>query len=212
MYSLLVLVPLFGVIILNLPLRSLMRRSAFWLVLTLGICQIVFVISRYLNPVNNSIDVLSSFFNFHLYADNLSLVLMLSIGIVVTTALLVAKLMIESENQQFIFYNMLLLIAAGMNAVVLVRDIFSLYVFMEITAISSFILIAFYKDIDALEGAFKYIILSAFATVLMLTSIALLLLVCGSTAFLDINIALCNIWSAPLVYPLPYLFLLRVRR
>jgi multicomponent Na+:H+ antiporter subunit D len=85
---------------------------------------------------------------------------------------------------------MMLAIACGMNGVVLVTDIFSLYVFMEITAVASFILIAFFKDIDALEGAFKYIMLSAFATALMLVSISLILLVSGSTGFSDISASL----------------------
>jgi multicomponent Na+:H+ antiporter subunit D len=65
----------------------------------------------------------------------------------------------------------------------LVKDIFSLYIFLEIAAVGSFILIAFYKDIFALEGAFKYIILSAVASVLMLASIAILILISGSTQF-----------------------------
>ncbi len=187
MYSLLILIPLFSVIILSFPFRNLMRKIGFWFVLGLVIAQIIFVLILYLNPLGNTKDALSLFFNFHLSADNLSLVLLLSIGIVLATALCAARQMIKSENRLFIFSNMMLAIACGMNGVALVTDIFSLYVFMEITAVASFILIAFFKDIDALEGAFKYIMLSAFATALMLVSISLILLVCGSTGFSDIS-------------------------
>jgi multicomponent Na+:H+ antiporter subunit D len=70
-----------------------------------------------------------------------------------------------------------------MNGVVLVTDLFSLYVFLEVTSVSSFILIAFNRDLGGLEGAFKYLILSAVATVLMLTGVALLMLVAGGTSF-----------------------------
>ena len=190
MYSLLILVPLFSVIILNLPLKDLMRKISFWFVLALAVSQIVFVISRYLNPALNTSDSLSLLFNFHLSADNLSLVLLLSIAIVAATTLLAAKYTIKSEQSLYIFSNMLLVIVGGMNGVVLVKDIFSMYVFMEIVAVSSFILIAFYKDIDSLEGAFKYMILSGFATSLMLVAIALLVMTCGSTAFSDISAVL----------------------
>jgi multicomponent Na+:H+ antiporter subunit D len=72
---------------------------------------------------------------------------------------------------------------AGLNGVVLVKDIFSLYVYIEVVAASSFILIAFEKAPDALEAAFKYIILSTVATVLMLCSIGVLLMVSGGTEF-----------------------------
>ena len=190
MHSLFILIPLFSVIILSFPFKNLMRKIGFWFVLGLAIAQIIFVLILYLNPLASTKDALSLFFNFHLSADNLSLVLLLSIGIVLATALCAAKQMIKSENRLFIFSNMMLAIACGMNGVVLVTDIFSLYVFMEITAVASFILIAFFKDIDALEGAFKYIMLSAFATALMLVSISLILLVSGSTGFSDISSAL----------------------
>ena len=82
--------------------------------------------------------------------------------------------------------NLVLISLIGMNGTVLLADIFSLYVFLEIIAVSSFILIAFQRDLNALEGAFKYIILSALATVLMLSAIALLLIVAGDTSFASV--------------------------
>jgi multicomponent Na+:H+ antiporter subunit D len=86
----------------------------------------------------------------------------------------------------------MLIAMVGMNGTVLLRDLFSLYVFLEITAVSSFVLIAFNKDRDALEGAFKYIILSAVATTLMVGSVALFLLVAGETSFDAVSRALLN--------------------
>jgi multicomponent Na+:H+ antiporter subunit D len=65
-----------------------------------------------------------------------------------------------------------------------------MYVFLEITAVASFVLISLYRDKDALEAAFKYFVLSAIATVLMLSSIALLLLISGDTGFSAINAAI----------------------
>ncbi|MDD5634263.1 MAG: proton-conducting transporter membrane subunit, partial [Candidatus Omnitrophica bacterium] len=70
------------------------------------------------------------------------------------------------------------------------KDIFSLYVFLEITAVGSFILIVFNKDLNAFEAAFKYMILSVIATILLLFSITLLLIVSGDTAFATLKDAL----------------------
>ncbi|MFH0940395.1 MAG: proton-conducting transporter membrane subunit, partial [Candidatus Omnitrophota bacterium] len=97
--------------------------------------------------------------------------------------LLAGNAMIEDKEQRFNFANLLLIALAGMNGIAMVQDIFSLYIFLEITAIVSFVLIAFDKGISALEGAFKYIVLSTVATVLMLSSIALFLVIAGSTDF-----------------------------
>jgi multicomponent Na+:H+ antiporter subunit D len=71
--------------------------------------------------------------------------------------------------------------------VVLLTDLFSLYVFLEVTSVASFVLIAFNKDLRGIEGAFKYLILSAVATILMLTAIALFVMVAGGTSFSGIH-------------------------
>ena len=76
-----------------------------------------------------------------------------------------------------------------MNGTVLVTDLFSLFVFIEVTAVSSFILIASSRDIRALEGAFKYVILSAVAGIMMFTSVALLMMVAGGTSFTEVRSA-----------------------
>jgi multicomponent Na+:H+ antiporter subunit D len=111
------------------------------------------------------------------------MIMLFCTGTVTFTALLIAKQVVHDEDHKFKFINLLLIILAGMNGIVTVTDIFSLYVFLEITSVCSFILIAFNKDIESLEGAFKYLLMSTIATVLMLSAVALLLLVSGSTIF-----------------------------
>jgi proton-translocating NADH-quinone oxidoreductase chain N len=192
MYSLLILVPFFSVIILNLPLRGLMRRAAFWLCLFILLAQICLVLFPSIYSWSMGSDIFASFLKFHLEIDNLSRVLLLSIGIVLFSALFVRRCIFADEEKNFNFFNLLLLILSGMNGLVLVRDIFSLYVFIEITSVCSFILIGFNKDAPAFEAAFKYIVLSVFATVLMLTSIALLLIVAGDTSFSSLSSALVS--------------------
>jgi len=104
-------------------------------------------------------------------------------GSVGFAALLTCRATVADERRRFQLINLILLVIAGMNGLVLVRDLFSLYVFIEIASIASFILIAFEKDMAGLEGSFKYLIMSAVATALMLAATALLLMVSGSTHF-----------------------------
>jgi multicomponent Na+:H+ antiporter subunit D len=152
--------------------------------------QICLILFPQICCFSDKLDLLGSFFKFDFAMDNLSRVMLFCIGIVLFTALFVQRNNCGEEDKIFNFANVLLLILCGMNGVVMVKDIFSLYVFLEITAVSSFILIAFNKDSAAFEGAFKYIILSAVATVLMLCAIALFLLAAGDTGFSSINSAL----------------------
>jgi multicomponent Na+:H+ antiporter subunit D len=183
--SLLILIPLFGVIVLNLVFAGSdkMKRGAFAFALVLFILQIVVAIFHHPIFWNNSLERIDIFFKTNFFVDHLSFIMFICIGMVSIASLFVARYTIPEAAGRFKFINLLILASLGMSGIVMVKDIFSLYVFMEITAISSFLLIAYPKSLESLEGSFKYLMLSAVATVLMLSAIGLLLLVSGSTSF-----------------------------
>jgi len=192
MFSLLIFAPLLTVMILNLPFGKLMRRAAFWACLVIFIAQILMA----LLPLSGALVPL---FKFNLIVDDLSRVVLFCIGTVLFAALFTGEHLIKEEEQRFNFMNLLVLALSGMNGVVMVKDVFSLYVFLEITAVASFILISLYRDKYALEAAFKYLVLSAVATVLLLSSIALLLLVAGDTGFSAINAAIMTSHNSAII-------------
>ena len=198
MLSPLLLTPILAIMILNLPFRSITKRISFELGLLLSAGQILAVILSALGLFDKS-DVWTRFFMFGLHCDNLTLVLLLSIGIVVFTTILVGWQTIKGDKQRFGFVNLVLVAMVGMNGTVMLSDLFSLYVFIEITAVSSFILIASQRDLNALEGTFKYIIMSATATIMMLLSISILLLVSGDTSFASVGDAVRQSGGNPLV-------------
>ena len=175
--------PLLGIIILNLPLGGVMRKTTFWLCLALFMAQICLVLAPNMNNTG-------PFFKFDLIIDELSRVVLFCIALVSAVSLLAGEQLIKDENRKFNFASLLLAVVAGMNGVVMVKDVFSLYVFLEITAVASFILISLFREMGGLEAAFKYLLLSAVATVLMLSSVALLLLLSGDTSFAGINAAI----------------------
>ena len=72
---------------------------------------------------------------------------------------------------RFVFANLVLIALIGINGIAMVRDLFSLYVFIEVTSVAAFILVALRDEGRAFEGAWKYLLLSAVASVLMLASI-----------------------------------------
>lgn len=190
MASLLILIPLLGIVVLNLPVRNIMTRFAFGFALAIFALQILLAV--YQQPVFLHKEILSidSFFGFTFSLDQLSFIMLLCIGIVSIASLLVTRHTILDDKERFKFINLLILASIGMSGIVIVKDIFSLYVFLEITAISSFILIAFEKDVYALEGSFKYLMLSAIATIMMLSAIAVFFLISGGTSFESIRSAI----------------------
>jgi len=191
MNSFLILLPFLGVVVLNLPFfKAFMRKIAFGCCALILVTQALSVVYPQACTFSNNFNIFGSFLEFNFTIDGLSNVMLFCIAVVLFVALIVEDYIIRDKERFFNFANMLLLLLAGMNGVVMVRDIFSLYVFIEITAICSFVLIGFNKDVYGFEGAFKYIILSVAASVLMLSAIALLLMSVGDTGFLPLKAAL----------------------
>ncbi len=193
MFSLLIFVPLFIVMLINMPFGGI-RKSAYILAFLLALAQIVFTLLAFFTPLSplssGRQDILGNFFNFRIGVDNLTLVLLFCIGLTLLVTLLTGREVVVDQRQRFNFVNLLVIAMAGLNGIVLAQDIFTMYVFLEIAAVASYILISFQKGILALEAAFKYLILSAAASVLMLSAIALLVLVSGDTSFAIISQAL----------------------
>jgi multicomponent Na+:H+ antiporter subunit D len=82
---------------------------------------------------------------------------------------------IASETGQNRFYTLLLLMVAGGFGMMFTSDLFNLFVFLEIASISGAALIAFRtKFADTQEGGFKYIVVSAIASLMILFAIGLL--------------------------------------
>jgi multicomponent Na+:H+ antiporter subunit D len=72
------------------------------------------------------------------------------------------------------FYALFCLMIAGMNGVVASGDIFNIFVFLEISAISSYALVAFGVEKQQLEASFKYQVLGGLASFLILFGIGFL--------------------------------------
>jgi multicomponent Na+:H+ antiporter subunit D len=189
MSHLLLLIPFLAVVFLNLlPKRA--RGAALWVSFgVLGLEAAAAFVERFSSIDSSAFAWLESVFAFRLAADHLSGLAMLCAGIVGMVALLVARRTLKDAGEKFFFANLVLVALVGINGIAMVRDFFSLYVFVEVTAIATFILItasrsgAANRDNQVFEGAWKYIILSVVASVLMLTSIGFFLLSAGDVTF-----------------------------
>ena len=192
MITLFIAVPLLVVLILNLLPRKLADTLGFWCGMALTIVSGVYILATSQSSWIFGYDPVNRFLNWEIVPSDLSAVMFISIALVVFSAFWVGRYLFTDTNRQFIFNNLLLLCMVGMNGVVLSHDLFTLYVFLEIVAASSFIMIALEKTKEGLEGAFKYVLLSAIATVLILSSIALLFMICGSLDYHTVHACLTS--------------------
>ncbi len=172
-------IPLAAVIILNILTWS-NRWSALWVTLLAAALQLGLGIYDLALCLKGDVKVASTFFG-QFSVDLFSAVVLCLIGLIVCVTVALAGSSLKSSR--FTFGSALLLLMMGMNGVAMVTDIFSLYVFIEVTSASAFLLIGIHKQKDGLEGAFKYFLMSALATTMMLLAIAFLFALTGETSF-----------------------------
>ena len=82
-----------------------------------------------------------------------------------------------NETRFYVFFNMLL---AGSIGMILSCDIFNVYIFFEITGISSYALAAYNKDKLGLEAGIKYLIIGSIASIFIVFAIMLIYLQIGT--------------------------------
>lgn len=84
------------------------------------------------------------------------------------------------------FYSLLLLAHGGYAGVVSTNDLFNLYVFIEISSLATYVLMAKGRHKYSMIGAFDYLVLGTIGATLILISIGLLLTLTGSLNISDI--------------------------
>ena len=182
------LIPLVCIFILNLTRRTVAAKMASGVMGVAFFLQAVLALTSQLafwQPLNSALTLPLPV---ELVIDPISAVILATIALVAGAAIAVG--MGGEPRDKVIAASLILISVAGMNGVVMVRDLFSLYIFLEIAAVSSFILIALHKSLQALSAAFKYFILSGLASVAMMLANALVFMKIGSLNFALVGEAL----------------------
>ncbi len=123
----------------------------------------------------------------YMVLDGLSLYLLLIINIIGFFSAFYSISYIKKFTGENYYYTLFMLMVAGMNGVVLSGDIFNLYVFLEIAAISSYALVAFGIEKEQLEASFKYQVLGGISSLFILLSIGFLYWYASTLNIADIS-------------------------
>lgn len=125
-----------------------------------------------------------------LQLDGIALVMAATILTLGTLVVLFSGPYMQKEAGEEKYYAMLLVMIGVMIGLSCAGDLFNLWVWFEAMAVSSYLLVAFYREQKgALEAGIKYLVQSAAGSVLVLLGIALVL---GQTGSLDLDIIRAN--------------------
>ena len=99
------------------------------------------------------------------------------------------------EGRQAWFYCIYLLCLAGLLGVTITGDAFNAFVFLEISSLSTYVLIALGPDRRALLAAFQYLVMGTVGATFYVIGVGLLYLVTGSLNMVDIAARLGPAWA-----------------
>ena len=122
--------------------------------------------------------------------DKLNAFLLVIISFISTIVLLAAQTSIEkeiSQDKHITFYVLYLLALTGMLGIVATGDAFNVFVFLEISSLSAYALIAMGKDKRALWAAFQYLIMGTIGATFILIGIGLMYQMTGTLNMEDLS-------------------------
>src|SRR5215208_7346130 len=128
-----------------------------------------------------------------LRADGISLLMAGCVLLLGTLVVLFSGSYMAGEVGEEKYYAMLLAMMGLMIGLVSASDLFNLWVWFEAMAISSYLLVAFYREQSvSLEAGMKYLVQSATGSVLVLVGIAIVLAQAGTLDMAEITEAVAG--------------------
>ena len=94
------------------------------------------------------------------------------------------------SDRHHLFYATLLLAFAGLLGIAITGDAFNAFVFLEISSLSSYVLVSLGADRRALRAAFQYLVLGTIGATFILIGIGLLYMMTGTLNIVDLGVRL----------------------
>ena len=118
-----------------------------------------------------------------LMLDSFSLLLLITANLVAALVFVYSSSYAKKFNRPDLFFGLFLVLLAGINGTLLAADFVWLYIFLEIAAVSAYILVAFEGGRRQLQASFKYFILGEIASIFILVGAGLVYKMSGSFNF-----------------------------
>jgi multicomponent Na+:H+ antiporter subunit D len=134
-------------------------------------------------------------FGIEIRLDYLGLFMMLTVCGISLLALVFSRRYIEREVEGpkvTAYYVLFLLLSAAMLGFTATGDVFNLFVFMEIMALSSYALVSVAGNRNAVRAAFKYLLMGAPSSIMVLLAIGFLYSVTGTLNMADLSVRIAQ--------------------
>lgn len=128
--------------------------------------------------------------------DSLSAFVLVLVSGISALVLPYSRSSIESEipvEQHYLFYTMFALCLTGLLGITITGDAFNIFVFLEVSSLSTYVLIALGRDRRALLASYHYLIMGTIGATFIVIGIGLLYLMTGTLNLADMGARLADI-------------------
>ncbi|MBT8086418.1 MAG: monovalent cation/H+ antiporter subunit D family protein [Gammaproteobacteria bacterium] len=135
-------------------------------------------------------------YGIELAVDRFSALLLLVVTGASSFALLAGRRSVDADidqSRQPLFYSAWLLALAGLSGIPVAADAFNIFVFMEISSLASYVIIAGGSDRRALPAVFKYLVMGTIGATFYLIGIGLIYLMTGTLNLADMELRIQDV-------------------
>jgi multicomponent Na+:H+ antiporter subunit D len=128
--------------------------------------------------------------------DRLSSFVLVLVSLVGAIVMPYARTSVAAElprERRYLFYSMYCLCLAGLLGITITGDVFNLFVFLEISSLSAYVLIAMGQKRKALFAAFQYLVLGTIGATFYVIGIGLLYLMTGTLNLADLAVRVAGV-------------------
>jgi len=122
--------------------------------------------------------------------DRLSAFVLVLVSGIAAIVLPYSRASIEAEvppQQHYLFYTLFALCLTGLLGITITGDAFNIFVFLEISSLSTYVLIALGRDRRALLASYQYLIMGTIGATFIVIGIGLLYLMTGTLNLADMG-------------------------
>ncbi len=185
---------------MTVPLTIILRRttpvwllamSATWVALAIALTLFQQVMTQ--GPITYAIGNWPVPYGIELRIDHLSAFMLLIVTGIGAIVMLYSRASIEHEisaDRIHHFYAMYLLCLSGLLGIVITGDVFNLFVFLEITSLSTYVMVSLGNKKRALTAAYRYLIQGTIGATFYLLGVGLTYMMTGTLNMADLALRL----------------------
>lgn len=189
--------------LLAAPLMVLVRRGIFAWLLSVAVSWAALAIAlalafkvRAAGPISYAIGNWPPPWGIEYRVDGLNSFVLVLVSLVASIVAPYARASVAAElprDQHYLFFTMLTLCLAGLLGITVTGDAFNLFVFLEISSLSTYVLVALGRDRRALLAAYQYLVLGTIGATFYIIGVGLLYLMTGTLNIADLALRLRDV-------------------